>query len=129
MAVQAHDLVGASAGLRRAWTTPAATPTSCTQDRAAKSAGENSPMTGSLARARSANGSVLTTKAASATPDIGTAGRIATSKATATSSTGANRSWSFISCGVWLSFTALLGFLRTATCVVNMVESVRLEGR
>ena len=75
----------------------------------------NSPTIGSLPTARRANGNVLTKKQASTSAEAGTAGRIIRSKANASSRAGANRSWTFMSCGVWLSFTALLGFFLTAS--------------
>src|ERR1700686_3590117 len=76
--------------------------------------GESSPTIGSFGMARQANGSVLTRKAAHTSSDDGTFGRTMTSPTIESSSAGANRSCTFISCGVWLSIRALVGFLRTA---------------
>src|SRR5581483_7911678 len=93
---------------------PPRNPRNWANDRAANMKGDTRPTAGSLAKALIENGIVLRPKA---DRTIGISGSDLWPSASATKDAikqGANRSWSFINCGVWLSRIALPGLLRTA---------------
>src|ERR1039457_646935 len=111
---QIVESVGTITGLRSAYIQPKATPRNWTTERKARKIGDSIPMAGSFCIARQVKGRVLTRNPAIKISVSGTAGRLITSAISDNRRTGPNNTWSFMICGVWLSFTPLDGFLRTA---------------